>query len=304
MPIFTILEKKQQNINTFSSFMIVTTFFFLWISVFFDVKAEAIFGYFLIFTFGIFHGSNDLKLIQKTTSYTKSSFFLRALGSYLAVIALTVLFFSFVPSLALLFFVVASSYHFGEQHWASLKIKSVLVTAFYTFYGMVIFFLLFYVNEQEVTPIIEKISGVLVPKEIYLITLGASFAGFIGIYLWWVYKKQIQVNIIKELFFLLVFFIVFKTASLLWAFSIYFVVWHSIPSLKDQIQYLYGSVNKATFLEYLKTSFLYWIISMAGLAVLYYFFQDNEGLFLSIMIYFLAAITFPHVLVMTRLNRN
>jgi Brp/Blh family beta-carotene 15,15'-monooxygenase len=169
---------------------------------------------------------------------------------------------------------------------------------------MVIFFLLFYVNEQEVTPIIEKITGVLLKKEVYLYTLIACFVGFIGIYMWWVYKKQLRVNIIKELFFLLVFFIVFKTASLLWAFSIYFVVWHSIPSLKDQIQYLYGTVNKASFMKYLKTSFLYWMVSMAGLAVLYYFFQDNEGLFLTIMIYFLAAITFPHVLVMTRLNRN
>jgi Brp/Blh family beta-carotene 15,15'-monooxygenase len=284
--------------------MIVSTFFLLWVTVFFDVKVEAILAYFLIFTFGIFHGSNDLKLIQKSTSITKRSFFLRALGSYLVVVGLTALFFSFVPSLALLFFVIASSYHFGEQHWASFKIRSVLVTAFYTFYGMVIFFLLFYVNEQEVTPIIEKITGVLLKKEVYLYTLIACFVGFIGIYMWWVYKKQLRVNIIKELFFLLVFFIVFKTASLLWAFSIYFVVWHSIPSLKDQIQYLYGTVNKASFMEYLKTSFLYWMVSMAGLAVLYYFFQDNEGLFLTIMIYFLAAITFPHVLVMTRLNRN
>ncbi len=298
------MEKKQQNFNNFSGFTIVITFFFLWVTVLFDVKAEAILAYFLIFTFGIFHGSNDLKLIQKSTSFSKSSFFLRALGSYLAVVGLTALFFSFVPSLALLFFVIASSYHFGEQHWASLKIRSVLVTAFYTFYGMVIFFLLFYVNEQEVTPIIEKISGFTVAKEVYLMLLVASFTGFIGIYFWWLFKKQIQVNIVKELFFLLVFFIVFKTASLLWAFSIYFVVWHSIPSLKDQIQYLYGAVTKASFMEYLKTSFLYWLVSMAGLAVLYYFFQDNEGLFLTIMIYFLAAITFPHVIVMTRLNRT
>ncbi|NNJ89323.1 MAG: beta-carotene 15,15'-dioxygenase, Brp/Blh family [Eudoraea sp.] len=298
------MEKKQQNINTFSSFMIVSTFFFLWITVFFDVKVESILAYFLIFTFGIFHGSNDLKLIQKSTSFTKRSFFLRALGSYLAVVALTALFFSFIPSLALLFFVVASSYHFGEQHWATYRVKSALTTSFYTLYGLVIFFLLFYVNQEEVTPIIETITGVLMREEYYLYTLIVSFTGFIGIYLWWAYKKQLKINIIKELFFLIVFFIVFKSASLLWAFSIYFVIWHSIPSLRDQIQYLYGAVNKVNFLQYLKTSFLYWMISMVGLAVLYYFFQDREGLFLSIMIYFLAAITFPHVIVMTRLNRN
>ncbi len=284
--------------------MIVVTFFFLWVTVFFDVKVEALLGYFLIFTFGIFHGSNDLKLIQKSTSYSKGSFFLRALGSYLAVVILTALFFSFIPSIALLFFVVASSYHFGEQHWAVFRVNSILTTAFYTFYGLVIFFLLFYVNQEEVTPIIEKITGVVMKDQYYLYTLITSFIGFLGIYFWWAYKKIIQVNFVKELFFLLVFFVVFKTASLLWAFSIYFVVWHSIPSLKDQIQFLYGAVNKSTFLQYLKTSFLYWLVSMVGLGVLYYFFQDKEGLFLSIMIYFLAAITFPHVIVMTRLNRR
>lgn len=284
--------------------MIVATFFLLWITVIFDKQTESIFSYFLIFTFGILHGSNDLKLIEKSGSFTKRSFYLRALGSYLAVLVLTLFFFSLVPSLALLFFIVASSYHFGEQHWESLIAKSTLSGIFYTCYGLVIFFLLFYVNEQEVTPIIEKITGVLMREEYYLFTLLGSFAGFIGIYAWWGYKNLIQTNIIKEFFFLLVFFIVFKTASLIWAFSIYFVVWHSIPSLKDQIKYLYGAVNKGTFLQYLKTSFLYWMVSMAGLAILYFFFQDEEGLFLSIMIYFLAAITFPHVLVMTQLNRN
>ncbi len=284
--------------------MIVTTFFFLWITVFFDVQVESILGYFLIFTFGIFHGSNDLMLIQKTTSLTKQTFFWRTLISYIAVVMLTVLLFSLIPSIALLFFVIASSYHFGEQHWGALKIKTPLKSLFYTFYGLVIFFLLFYLNQKEVTPIIYQITGIAIEKVVYLYTLAVSFTAFIGIYFWWYVKKMIDVNIIKELFFLLVLAIVFRAASLLWAFSIYFVVWHSIPSLIDQIRFLHGTVNKVTLLKYLKNSFLYWFVSMMGLAVLYLIFQNQEGLFLSIMIYFLAAITFPHVIVMTRLNRG
>ncbi len=297
------MEKKQQNINTINGFTIVSTFFFLWIAVLFDAKAEAVLGYFFIFTFGIFHGSNDLKLLERTTSLTKHSFFARALFSYVAVVLFTAFFFSWFPTLALLFFVVASSYHFGEQHWAAHRIQSSLTTLFYTFYGLVIFFLLFYTNEQEVTPIIEQVGGIAMKKEYYLYTLAVSFIGFIGIYLWWYFTGKVVVNIFKELFFLIVFYIVFKTASLLWAFSIYFVVWHSIPSLIDQTKYLYGSFTKMSLLTYVKTSFVYWVVTMAGLAILYYFFKDTEGLFLSVMIYFLAAITFPHVIVMTRLNR-
>ncbi|MBT8282294.1 MAG: Brp/Blh family beta-carotene 15,15'-dioxygenase [Muriicola sp.] len=298
------MEKKQQNINTFSGFMIVLTFFFLWVSVIFNIEAEAILAYFLIFTFGILHGSNDLKLIQQTSSASNKNFFLRALASYVSVIGLTVLFFSIVPAFALVFFVLASSYHFGEQHRSETTKASPLTYIFYSCYGLVIFFLLFYTNAEEVTPIIYQVTGFQMQSEYYLYVLVASFVGFLGIYLWWYGQKKIQVNIIKELFFLLVFVIVFKTASLLWAFSIYFVVWHSIPSLRDQTKYLYGKVNKNTLLKYVKTSFVYWLVSMIGLGVLYYLFHDKQGLFLSIMIYFLAAITFPHVIVMNRLNRT
>lgn len=298
------LEKKQHNINIINGFPIVLTFFFLWIAVFFDVQSEAVLAYFFIFTFGIFHGSNDIKLIQQTTRYSKKSFFIRILLSYVGVVLFTVLIFSWFPALALLFFVIASSYHFGEQHWVAYRIQSPLATLYYTFYGMVIFFLLFYTNEQEVTPIIDQVTGITMQHVYYQYTLVFSFIGFIGIYVWLYFTKKLVVNMFKELFFLVVFYIVFTTASLLWAFSIYFVVWHSIPSLIDQTKYLYGGFNKATLLAYVKTSFVYWLVSMSGLAILYYLFQDREGLFLSIMIYFLAAITFPHVIVMTRLNRR
>ncbi|WP_188370881.1 Brp/Blh family beta-carotene 15,15'-dioxygenase [Muriicola marianensis] len=284
--------------------MIVATFFSLWLSVYFDVQAEAFLSYFLIFTFGIFHGSNDLKLIQQTSGSSKKNFFLRALISYVTVIALTVAFFSFFPVLALGFFVLASSYHFGEQHWAQYTERSLLAYVFYTCYGMVIFFLLFYCQADAVTPIIYEITGINLQADHYLYTLASSFGIFMLIYFWWLWKRKIKVNMIKELFFLLVFFIVFKTASLIWAFSIYFVIWHSIPSLMDQTRFLYGKISKASLLSYFRTSFIYWIFSMIGLAGLYYLFHDKQGLFLSILIYFLAAITFPHVIVMNRLNRS
>ncbi|MEZ2415143.1 Brp/Blh family beta-carotene 15,15'-dioxygenase [Muriicola sp. E247] len=284
--------------------MIVLTFFFLWITVSFNIEAEAVLAYFLIFTFGILHGSNDLKLIQQTSSASKKMFFFRALASYVAVIAMTVVFFAIVPALALVFFILASSYHFGEQHWSARVKPSPLSYIFYSCYGLVIFFLLFYTNAEEVSSIIYQVTGIQILSTYYLYVLCTSFGGFLGIYLWSQRKKEVKVNMVKELFYLLVFAIVFKTASLLWAFSIYFVVWHSIPSLMDQTTYLYGKVNKSTLLKYLKTSFVYWLISMIGLGILYFLFHEKQGLFLSLMIYFLAAITFPHVIVMNRLNQG
>ena len=293
------------NISNLSAFMLVSTFFSLWIAVYFDKNAEEILSYFFVFSFGILHGANDLKLLQKTNEMGKQTFFYRALLSYLVVIGVTALLFSLLPLAALVFFVLASGYHFGEQHWVS-RVKTVSrgMWLFYTIYGLLIFFLLFFCNATEVGGIIKEVTGIYLPKSFFL--YGLIFTGAISLI--GLVKFQMENSllspILEELFYLLVFYVVFQTASLLWAFSIYFVIWHSIPSLLDQVQFLSGEISKKSMWSYLKTSFMYWAISILGLALLYYFLKDQHQLFLSILIYFLAAITFPHVLVMTKLKRS
>jgi hypothetical protein len=71
----------------------------------------------------------------------------------------------------------------------------------------------------------------------------------------------------------------------------------------DQVQFLSGEISSKALWSYFRSSFLYWIISLAGLGILYYLFAGQDKLFFSILIYFLAAITFPHVVVMNRVNR-
>jgi len=72
----------------------------------------------------------------------------------------------------------------------------------------------------------------------------------------------------------------------------------------DQMLYLHGHVNKKTFLTFVKKSFPYWLISILGLLVILFIFRNNLETSLAFFFSFLAAITFPHVLVIRRLNRN
>jgi Brp/Blh family beta-carotene 15,15'-monooxygenase len=118
-----------------------------------------------------------------------------------------------------------------------------------------------------------------------------------------VYKKQ-KFNIFLELFYLLLFCIVFFTASLVWSFTLYFILWHSLPSLADQVEFLYKEVNKETIIKYVKASFIYWLLSVVGFFVLVQFFKDNPTVMLSFFFSFLAAITFPHVLVMHKILKH
>ncbi|UII74982.1 Brp/Blh family beta-carotene 15,15'-dioxygenase [Flagellimonas sp. HMM57] len=284
--------------------MIVVTIFALWFSVFSNDEIEGFVSFFFIFTFGILHGSNDIKLIQVSAEKSKGKYHkMKVFGLYVMTVLLILLIFSFFPALALIFFLLISGFHFGEQHWnKKLHKKAKWDILLFTFYGLFILFMIFCVKHEQASPIIYDISGFALEKNNYLIAtviIGILLLLQLAVYF---YFNLLKANIWEELFYLLVFFIIFRTASLLWGFCIYFVVWHSIPSLVDQMNYLYGASNKMTFLKYLKSSWMYWVISLVGLFGLYFLLRENTQFFTSILLYFLAAITFPHVIVMSRLE--
>ena len=206
---------------------------------------------------------------------------------------------------ALLLFIFFSCYHFGEQHFYSqIKSPNALSTLLYVNYGILIFGLLFYFNLEDTTQIIYELTSVHLSDTYFLIFL---WIGLIGtpLLIFLSYKSfSNSINYFQEFFLILLFTLLFKMASLLWAFAIYFILWHSIPSLKDQIQTLYGSLDKKNLTSYFKSSSLNWIISISGLILIYYLTTILEVRFVTLFFAFLAAITIPHVIVMYFLNKK
>ena len=80
--------------------------------------------------------------------------------------------------------------------------------------------------------------------------------------------------VIEQLFYLMLLCLIFKVSGLIWGFTIYFIFWHSIPSLNDQIRFLYGNYSFINFKKYFKSAFLYWIISLVGISLLYLISKD------------------------------
>ncbi|MEJ1222967.1 Brp/Blh family beta-carotene 15,15'-dioxygenase [Sediminicola sp. 1XM1-17] len=299
------MKKEDVIFKNLDGFIIVTTFLFLWFAINFGDEVEDMVAYFLILTFGILHGANDLKLIRSSNSNAKKKYhFLRVASYYVLFIIFCAALFYVLPSLALLAFILFSGYHFGEQHWES-KFKEHSNTAiwFYTSYGLIVLSLLFVSHSGEVCDVIENIADLYIAPYYFTYLLLFSIGLFTAFYIWLSRLGKLDSNWVKEVFYLIIFLIVYKTASLLWSFAIYFILWHSLPSLVDQINFLYGGVNKKNMIRYLKTSFVYWAISVLGLGLLYLFFGSDSETFLSFFFSFLAAITFPHVLVMTKLNK-
>lgn len=287
-----------------SKISIIATFAGLWLTSYLSDKNQLIFGFILIFTFGILHGANDLVLINQIENKKKKAF-IQIITSYIIIVLFSVVLFTSLPTLALLLFIIVSGYHFGEQHWQSfIPERNLIIKLFELIYGLFILNLLLYFNSREVSKIISEITHTTIETTTYSEML--IIIGILLIVLTYIIAKRnndFKENIVEQLFYLIILCVIFKSSSLIWGFTIYFIFWHSIPSLNDQIVFLYGNYSFSNFKKYLKTAFLYWLISLFGIIVLYLVAKDIvvfDALFFS----FLASITFPHAFVILKMFKK
>lgn len=291
--------------NKLFNFSIVASFIGLWIVSKVNPEFEIILGFLFIFSFGVLHGSNDILLILKLSSEKYKRNFFKVIALYVLTIIIAIVLFYVFPSIGLMLFILFSAFHFGEQNWEpiNLNLKNIYKKIFYTTYGLFILFLLFRLNTNDVLDITLSIlsssMGALWIDYVFLFTL-IFLIIFFAINLI-INKKKYKIFIL-EIFKLLIFGIIFEVSTLIWGFTIYFILWHSIPSLFEQIIYIYGDFNKENATDYVKKAFPYWLISIIGLVVLYLVFNDNSLIY-TIFFSFIAAITFPHTIVINRLFR-
>ena len=285
------------------NFSIVASFLGLWITTHVPESFELILGFILIFTFGMIHGSNDLLIVNKILKNIKHFSKFTLLTAYLLIVSVAILVFYWAPALAMILFMLFSAYHFGEQHWDHRFSKSntIVKSIFYFSYGMLILFLLFAFNDLSVKTIVFEITSYKI-NNLYspyvLIVLGTSIGIVLSIEF---IKKRLSIELIlKELFTLAVLAIIFSSSSLIWGFAIYFILWHSIPSLIEQITFIYGDTKTTSALSYCKAALPYWVISLIGMVILYTIFS-SEKQFYALFFAFIAAVTFPHAFVMLQM---
>lgn len=289
-----------------TNFSIVASFLGLWINSFFGETVQIFIGFLLIFSFGILHGANDLLLINKIQTTSGRISFHKILLYYVMVVGFGIILFYFLPALALLLFIIVSGYHFGEQHWQIDQIDDhkKITLIFQLSYGLLILSLLFIFHVEEVQKIISEISRVSIPSYFIVVFFYTSLSCFLILSLYKYFKtSKFKKRIFQELLFLFVFAIIFKTSSLIWGFAIYFILWHSIPSMFDQITFLHKSVSVENFIKYFKSAFFYWIVSLFGILILYLIFR-KDYFFNALFFSFLAAITFPHVWVIVNMFKT
>lgn len=288
-------------IKNYQNFKILFTVFLFWFSIQFGKPIEDSIAFVLVISIGIMHGANDLLILSlKKMNNNK---FVRNLIIYLGIVFFCVLFYVINPFLAILLFIFISSYHFGEEHLSEkVRVSSYFDMAYFIVYGLLIFSMLFYEALFEVNAIMIELANTTFSQVLVVTTFISSLILFLLMNVFLVWKEKIETTVfLKEVFFLGLLFLVFKTSSLILSFAIYFIFWHSIPSIIHQILFISGDVTKNSVLFYVKKAFLFWLMSIVGLFVLYQFIPQVT-LLSTIVFVILLSVTAPHIWVMYKMK--
>lgn len=291
------------NVANISILRVFLTISLALISLVLSSQASSILAFSLILTVGLLHGSNDLLIIKKVAQleYTDRWVFLKTITAYLFSIGIILLAFYANRAYALFFFVVISAFHFGQQHLAQLCTGSVMrKVMLYSAYGLGIFGMLFATHPMISAEVIAAISGYTL-KTIHF--QGLSVLAFILFFFTAAFHPSFNAKKMAfEVLQLLLLWGVFLITDLLLSFALYFAFWHAFPSLKDQIQLLYQQPFSRGIKSYVRSSYIYWLVSVLVFAILILFLDVRDVQVIELLVYFLAAVTFPHVIVMSRVE--
>ena len=295
MIIINTLQKIVQKLNDIRVYVTISCVIISFTTTSLAIDYLAIFG---VLTLGILHGANDLSLLQSIR-------FMRTQFQRFLVYIATVLLFSLIlyhfPLTALLFFVLFSCYHFGEQQWTHrFQSKTNSPQFFYFVYGAFLFSMLFWSHAEQTQFIIKELSDLhIAPILFQYMTYTSVCLCVLYLLLQFSAAKTLIIDVLLQSALLM---LLFWTTNLIVSFGTYFIIWHSWPSLQDQTRTLYNKPN--AYFAYLKDAFPYWIISILGLS-LFFVYNEQIGLNpLALFFAFLAAITFPHVLVIFGLHQK
>ena len=165
------------------------------------------------------------------------------------------------------------------------------VQLFYFSYGAFIFLMLFTLQYKDTAEVIFQITSLQLPLIFFQISL---LIVSLVLFVQFIIQVGFKSDLVRELLLIGLLAILFYKGTLLFGFGLYFVLWHSIPSLNSQIDYIYEHNIKNPIIQYIRSALVYWILALIGLALFYFYVDVSQEQYISIFFSCLAAITFPH----------
>lgn len=262
----------------------------------------------LIVFLGIPHGATDHIIFQHLSrGFLGSRKLLLFYVNYLLLGGLFALTWWIAPMLALIIFLFISMYHFGQSNWNyvnNIDSRSKVLLNF-IWGGFVVFapILFHFESVEEIISLIVRQSlpslqaGYLEGIAWSLFTLNLFFV----LTLIWNEKLSIKEGL-NELINLVTLTCLFFFTPTLLGFAIYFVLWHSLSSMLDQVSFLKARLRSYSLRNYVIQILPISIIVIGGLLISVIYlpvFQDSVDV--GWLFVFISAITLPHIILIDML---
>jgi len=283
-------------------------------------------------TLGLFHGSADLLLLRKIISITPSRGPIRWFAVYVGLMGCIAGLWILIPQVVLLGFLLISIFHFGEsQFWGACeqpsRLASWIRSCLQWVWGSWVIFTPIILHAEESMRILRSLGSFpygiawleffhasVESAKVTAVFLGlgaiVALLGYFGLQ-----KRTFSRGFFRELSCLVLLQMVYLHCSLLTSFGLYFVIWHSMTSLRDQVRALklltaVGGARpfdgRSELQIYIRAAVPYWGGAVGVLALL--MFTDLGALVQvsPVDLVFLGAIvlTPPHTGVLSLLNRR
>ena len=258
---------------------------------------------------GVPHGAADLLVASRNADLAEKKFsknkFLFVYVGRLAAFAFFLFLFPVVGNIIFIFF---AAYHFGETDLHQFKTNTLPGKIFVLSYGLLILSVILLHHFDDVKQIYlmfesgkrnAAIIDWLSQNRYYLLSANALIF-FVSSFFYFIKNKYSDNKDTGQFLvrFALILFILFNLPLIL-GFTFYFVVWHSLISLTNIINYL-RQKNNISYTTIFKQILLYSSIAIAGIAVfgLTGFMYVNENAVAAYIFFGLAVLTAPHMEIM------
>jgi beta-carotene 15,15'-dioxygenase len=274
------------------------------------VSAQLQFIIFLtgIILLGVPHGAADLLVATQTSEVEKKSFStIKFFINYLGRLTLFAAILWFFPLTGNLLFIFFAAYHFGETDLHQFKTNTIAGKLFVLSYGLVILGVILLNHFEEVAPLYKLFNAGIenngfinwVSNYRYTILSCCGVLFFASTFFYFsTHPDSKHSHGLFLVQFAIILFILYNLPMVL-GFTFYFIVWHSVLSLRNIVAYLRSDGLFSSVLITKQIS-LYSVIAIAGIGLfgLTGFMFINSSAMMVYVFLGLAVLTAPHMQIM------
>ncbi|MEQ9308665.1 MAG: Brp/Blh family beta-carotene 15,15'-dioxygenase [Balneolaceae bacterium] len=262
----------------------------------------------VILLIGMPHGALDHFIDGSIEKWNPSTFNLKFYGFYILAIAIYSIFWIIFPLFSFLFFLVITWYHFGQADAKRFDLSKTNEIIIQFSRGLTVVGLITFGDIEYASQIIESVSGFSI--QTYLVTfidleitkwVIASFYPFV--YILVMFNKLSLKTFFVYLLDSFIVSLLFIYSDPVWAFSIYFGIWHSYNHVLVMLNFLSSENEKKLFGWFYKESFIFSLLSYLGLLFIYNLLDafGNESLMVSLLFVLISVLTLPHMIIVEKM---